>query len=163
MIERVCSIWAFLNKFLEGDYTIRKFKRVFRKEKWIGEKTSPALTGETVGEESVFDDRGVIGTGVGGNIFPAGNPLDTLGPDDTSFGGACLGTSGSVVVTDTLDTLVGVDVIGVLTCGVIVLVYDRFDGALVDTCRTVDADVCNHYCHVFLLFRFVNHTIAQED
>jgi hypothetical protein len=152
----------FLIEFLEADYTIRNVKKRFRFAK--GDKGEiPGETGESAGDESVFDDRGMIGAGLGGDILPAGQPFDTLGPDDTSFRGAGLGTGGSVVVADTLDALVRIDVIGVLTRGVIVLVYDRFDRALVDTCRTVDADVRNHYCHLVLLFRFVNHTIAQED
>jgi hypothetical protein len=148
---------------LEGDYTIIKIKLNEPEDCRGGPKNPAGFRRRVVGEESVFDDRGAIGAGIGRDILPAGQALDAIGPDDTSLCGAGLGTGGSVVITDTLDTLVGVDIIDVLTRGVIVLVYDRFDGTLVDTRRTVDADVCNHYCHVFLLFRFVNHTIAQED
>ncbi len=81
------------------------------------------------------------------SVLSTWHTIDTVIPLNTSFSWTCLGTCRYVEVTYTLNTLVSVYVVDLLTCWVIVFINNRFYRTFVDTSSTVDTSISNNYCH----------------
>jgi hypothetical protein len=91
---------------------------------------------ETFRKEILVFDNGRAGFA---SVFRTRHTFDALAPLNTTFRRARFRTSGNVMITDTLDTFVGIYVVDLFTRGVIVFVNNRFYRTLVDTSGTVDA------------------------
>jgi len=96
----------------------------------------------------VFDDRCTLFA----SVLRTRHTIYTVIPLDTTLCRTSFGTCRNLEVVYTLDTLIRVYVVDLLTCWVIILINNRFYRTLVDTSSTVDTGICNNYCHFFLLY-----------
>jgi hypothetical protein len=98
-----------------------------------------------IGFRSVVDD----GRTLFATIFGAGSTIEAVIPLNAPFGRAGFSTGRDIMVSNTFNALVGIDIVDLFAGWVIVLVNDRFHRTLVDAGSAADACIGNDYSHFF--------------